>query len=169
MAGFEVSRVDRDGWVIVGGGVLVLIASLLPWYGLSTPFASVSVSGWGAGFTAWFSVLLCVAAGGYVLARATGVALPTVPLGPSLLVVGLVGLAVVLLLIRLITLPTGGAGGILAGSYQFSYGPRMGLFVALAGAIAQLVFGYLWFRRSGEALPGRSVQLRTPPDTPPPS
>lgn len=168
MAGFDASRVDRDGWVVVGGGALVLIASLLPWYGLSTPFASISVSGWGAGFTAWFSVVLCVAAAGYVLARASGIALPTLPVGPSLLVAGLAGLAVVLMLIRLVTLPTGSAGGIFSRAYQFSYGPRIGLFVALAGAVAQLLFGYLRFRRSGELLPGRTAPLRTPPDSPPP-
>lgn len=52
----------------VGGGVLLLVASFLPWYSVSLGgFGSFSVKGWDAGFLAWGGVVLGIA-GAIVLA-----------------------------------------------------------------------------------------------------
>ncbi len=135
---------------IVGGGAVLLISSFLPWYGASGGGFSASVSGWSAGFTAWFSILLGIAVAGAVAARVFGdVRLPAAGgAGPALILTGVATFAVLLILLRLLTLPSGG------GFTGFSYGPRIGLFLGLIGAAVEAVFGFLSFRTSGETLPG---------------
>ncbi len=160
MASFDAKRYTTNDWGVIGGGALVLISSFLPWYGASSKFFSASVSGWSAGFTAWFSILLCIAAAAFVLARVAGVNMPTMPMGPALLVLGLSGLALVLMVIRFLTLPKGG-GGILGSG--FSYGPRIGIFLALIGALVQVAAAVLSFRSSGERMPSRGASPSAPP------
>lgn len=52
----------------VGGAVLLLIASFLPWYSVG----EFSIKGWDSGFLAWGGVLLGVAAGAILLMKALG-------------------------------------------------------------------------------------------------
>lgn len=150
MARFDTKRFTPFDWGVVGGGALVFIAGLLPWYGFSVKgFSGGSVSGWSAGFTGWASILLCTAVAVYVALRVSGsVDMPELPVGPALLAAGISGLGVLLMVIRLFTLPSGGAFG-------FNYGPRFGIFLALIGAVAQVACAALLFRGSGEALPAR--------------
>lgn len=135
---------------IMGGGVAVLVASVLPWYGASGGGFSVSVSGWGAGFTAWFSILLCLVVAGAVAARVfAGTRLPAAgSVGPALLLAAAAGLASLLIIIRLLSLPSGGA-------FNFHYGARFGLFLGLLGALVEVAFCALAFRTSGEKLPSK--------------
>lgn len=150
MAGFDINSIKGNDRYIAGGGVVVLIASFLPWYGASFGGFSSSVSGWSAGAWAVLGILLCIAAAGYVVARSMGQLDDlTLPIGPALLVLGLAGLGALFFLIRWLTLPSGGSAG-------FNYGPRIGLFLGLAAALAQAAFAGMSFRSSGEKLPGQS-------------
>ncbi len=159
MAGFDINDVKGNDRIIILGGLVVFIASFFPWYGASASGAihfSASVKGWSAGGSAVLGILLCLAAAAFVLLRATGQLKDlSLPVGPALIVLALAGLAVLLFLIRWLSLPSGSGLG-------FSYGPRIGLFLGLAGAIVQAVFAALTFSSSGETLPGR------PEATPPP-
>src|SRR5262249_59815932 len=76
MAEFDPKKVSTLDWVVIGAGGLAFIDSFLPWYTASVSFSGISRSdsagAWSAGFAAWFSVLLLIAAGGLVLANAMG-------------------------------------------------------------------------------------------------
>jgi hypothetical protein len=174
MAEFDVKQLKGNDRFIVGGGVLVFLASFFPWYGGSFSGAgssfSSSVRGWSAGGLAVLGILLCVAAAAFVVLTIMGTLKDvTLPTGPALLVAGASGLGAVFFLLRWITLPSGGVSG-LAGSYH--YGPRIGLFLALGGAVVQAAFAVLSFRTSGETIPGLGQPGGTavpPPPPPPPS
>ena len=161
MAQFDAKQVPTNDWGVIGGGALVLIASVLPWYGVSASFFSTSVNGWNSGIRGWFSVLLCIAAAGIVLARNLGVRLPTMPVGQNLALAAATGLAALLILWLLIDLPSGRAGG----QFAFSYGARIGIWLALLGATVQTAFSVLSARRAGEALPRRGASPAAPPTT----
>ncbi len=56
-----------------GGGVLLLVASFLPWYSVSLgAFGSVSAKAWDAGFLAWGGVLLGIAGAVVLVLKAMG-------------------------------------------------------------------------------------------------
>lgn len=137
-------QVNNNDAVVIGAGILMLIDSFLPWYGVGFQgFGSVSIKGWSAGFLSWFSILLVLAAAGIAAAKvfAGQVVRAGSQVGPALLLLILSGLATVLLLLRLIT--------------QSSY-TKFGLFLGILLAAAQAVFSFLSFRTSGEAIPDLS-------------
>src|SRR5262249_22583268 len=76
MAELDPNKGSPLDWVVIGAGGLAFIDSFLPWYTASVSFSGISRSdsagAWSAGFAAWFSVLLLMAAGGLVLANAMG-------------------------------------------------------------------------------------------------
>lgn len=154
MADFDVKQIKGNDRIIVGAGVVVLVASLLPWYGVSSGGFSASVSGWGAGFLSILAILLSLAAAGYVAARSMGQLKElAMPIGPAVLTLALSGASVLLILIRWASLPS--YGGLV------NAGPRIGLFLALLATIVQVAFAVMSFRASGEPLPGQKG--KTPP------
>jgi hypothetical protein len=169
MAGFDAKRVTTLDWVVIGAGLLAFISSFLPWYAVSVSFNGISRSdstgAWGAGFAAWFSVLLLLVAGGLVLANVMD-AQVNLPVPMPLLTLGLAGLAFVLIVLRWLTFPdaTGGLGA-LGDGIKASSGAGFGLYLGLLCAIAIGVASFLTFRAAG----GNFSQLRqTPGSTPPP-
>jgi hypothetical protein len=138
--------VDR---CIVVGAAIVFVAGFLPWWGYSGPLRlyGASVSGWSSGFTAWFGILLLVAAGAFHAARRLDLKVPAIPLGPAVAVAGAAGLGLLLIVIRWLTLPRVHAG--LAGSV----GARFGIWVAIIAGAVELAAAVSVFRRSGEPLP----------------
>jgi hypothetical protein len=150
MAGFDPKKVTTLDWVVIGAGGLAFIDSFLPWFHFSAGIFSVSWSAWGAGFLAWFSVLLLVAAGALVFATAMGqkVNLP-VPLAVATMGAGT--LATLLILLRWVTVP---------GYTEVSFG----LFIGLICAVAVGVASFLTFRAAG----GDFRQLRQRPGSTPP-
>jgi hypothetical protein len=169
MAGFDVKQTDRNDLGVMGGGLLVLLSSFMPWYGASGGYISVSVSGWSAGFTAWCPILLSIALGVLVLLRVMKVyELPQLPVGLAVLSLGAAGLALLLVIIRWASLPSGGALG-------FNYGPRFGIFLGIIGIAAQAVFAFLAFKQSGEKIawepssaPAAEAPATETPQTPAP-
>ncbi|HEU5107350.1 MAG TPA: hypothetical protein VFT95_02110, partial [Micromonosporaceae bacterium] len=131
MASFDAKRVTPLEWAGVGAGLLAFIVSFFPWYSVSfdSPFGSLgntSVSAWDAGFLAWFSVLLLVAAGVLILLPHFGTQIPNL----TLIWLGLAGVATLFILLRWLTFDDFSA---LGGSAGAGFGLFLGL---LAGVIS---------------------------------
>jgi len=146
---FDAKKLSRLDWAIVGGAGVAFLAAFLPWWGYSGPLHiyGASVMGWSAGFTAWLGSILLSAAGVYLLLKRAEVSLPSLPVGPAVIVAGASALGLVLVILRWLTLPRVRGG--LAGSV----GPRFGIWLAMLAGIVELVGAVLEFRESGESLP----------------
>ncbi len=144
-------NVGTNDLVVMGAGVLMFIDSLLPWFGASFAGHSSSTSAWGAGFGAWFSVLLCMVVAGVVAARVFGGrAMPPVGNGSvswAFITTAISALAVLIILLRWVTYPSGPS---IPG---FSAGAKFGTYLGLIIAIVQTVFGYLSMVAAGERMP----------------
>jgi hypothetical protein len=143
----------RDRAVVIGAAV-VFVSGFLPWWGYSGPLNaySASVDGWSAGFTAWAGTLLLFLAGLFLLLHRSGVSLPSLPFGPSVIVAGGSAVGLLLVFVRWATLPRLHAG--LAGSI----GARYGIWVALVAGITEVVAAVIALRASGETLPWQQAQ-----------
>jgi hypothetical protein len=167
MPGFDLKQIKRNDQGILGAGILFLLLSFfVPFYGLSGPggFGGTSYN-----WTAWHSygflgVLLIIIAVGIVAARVFGNAsLPSLPVGPNLLVVVLSGLGTLLLLLRGLTYKTASLGG-------YSVGLKWGAYVIFILAIAVVVFAFMNFRSSGEKMAWDATAMNKAPaagSTPP--
>jgi hypothetical protein len=154
MVGSGSTKVTTLDWVVVSAGVLAYISSFLPWYSYRVSVslfsfehsATANVNAWNAGFGAWFSVLLLVAAGGVVLASTLGLRLPA---ARSLITLGLSALAFVTILLRWATFSDTGSGrgelgdidggSFLAASGGAGSGLYLGLIAAIVAAVASLL------------------------------
>lgn len=150
MAEFDLKKASTTDRGVIGGGAVVLIASLFPWYGTSGDLAGFaynrSISGWSSGLLAVLGILLCIAAAGLVAYRVFGPGnTPDLPLSENAFPLALSGLGLVSILLRLLTFDRAGGGG-------FSVGPKIGVFLALIGAAAQAYFAYRAFKASGEKM-----------------
>lgn len=144
----SLSTLDR---VIAGGAAVAFIAAFLPWYGVSVAGFSVTVSGWSAGFSAWAGALLLTAAGVLLVLRRAGASVPSLGgAGPSVVVAGIAALGLLLVIVRWLSLPSyhGSAAG-----FNYNYGARYGLFLALIAGIAMVAAAVMELRASGEQLP----------------
>lgn len=57
----DFSRLTMAHKIGLGGGIVLLVSSFLSWYSVGAFGVSFSVSGWSAGFWAWFGILLGLA------------------------------------------------------------------------------------------------------------
>ena len=150
-------------WVVIGAALLAYISSFLPWYSASITILGINrsadVDAWNAGFGAWFSVLLLVAAGGWVLVSAFGGRLAQ-PASRPLITLGLSALAVITIVLRWLTFPDAG-GGVdapkldrlgelgdfdLGSALGVSSGAGAGLYLGLISAVAAVVASLLSLR-----------------------
>jgi len=151
---FDAKRLSTLDRAIAGGAGVAFIAGFLPWWGYSGPLNtySASVNGWSAGFTAWAGTLLLTLAGVYLVLRRSEVSLPSLPVGPAVVVAGVAGLGLLLVILRWLTLPRVHGG--LAGSI----GAKYGIYIALLAGIVEVAAAVMEFRSSGEPLPWRQTQ-----------
>ena len=105
---------------IVGAGVIIFIASMLPFY----TFGPVSISAW-HGFFGWFGVLCAMVGSGILAAHLMAV---TLPIPARLSVLGAYGLGLLCLFIALFVTP---GGGLLDLGHGFGY--WLAFLVAIAG------------------------------------
>lgn len=167
MPGFDLKQINRNDQGILGAGILFLLLSFfIPFYGVS--YKGPGGLGGSASVTAWHSygflgVLLVLIAVGIVAFRVFGNgSLPTLPVGPNVLVAGLALLGTLLLLLRGFTYSTASGGG-------YSVGLKWGAYVIFILAIAVVVFAFLNFKASGEKIAWDQAAMGggTPAATPP--
>lgn len=144
----------RQGELIAGaGGLALFIFLFLPWYGVDAQIAgfsaSESASGWET-LSVIDIILFLVAtfAVAVAVARAADAIPDDAPVGTAVASLG--GLAVILILYRIIDLPTPDVPAVAQGSIDFSR--KIGVFLALIAAAAIAYGGY---RSMGEEGPGR--------------
>jgi len=124
----DFSKLSQNNMISAGGGVLALIASILPWYsfdfGFDLPGVDTSVSAWGAGFAAWFGCLCALAAGALIALKAMGIfELDLGGLKTEQVAMILGGLGLLLILLRFLT-----------ESSNTSFGLYLGLIASAAAA-----------------------------------
>jgi hypothetical protein len=162
IAGRDVATNDIG---VMTAGLVVFIASFLPWYYVEITFlgasSSSSFNGWRVNFGGWFPILLALAVAGVTAVRVFGdVRLPDVgPVAFSWLLAGVSALATIIILLRWVTFPDSEGSGVDAGA-------GFGLFIALLATIAQAVFGVLAALASGAPLPGIGARGPQPPRGP---
>jgi hypothetical protein len=149
MAAFDWKKLSTGDRVIAITALIALIALFLPWYSWSGGGYSFSVGAFSTGY-GWLGALLVVGAGVYLVMLRSGSNMPKTSYGPGVIVLGASVIGAVIVILRWATLPHGSYG--VAGS-GFSYGPGIGLILALIASIVQAVFAVRLFRSSGEALP----------------
>ncbi len=143
----KLSTLDRV--VAVAAGV-TLVSLFLPWYGISEFGASVSTSGFSTGY-GWLGAILVIAAGVYLVLLRSGQTVPRLPVGPAFAVLGASILGTALIVIRWAALPRGSVG--MGGTTILSYGPRIGMMLALLAGVVQVIGALQLFRGSGEKVP----------------
>lgn len=147
MAQFDMSKLSTADRIVAGAGVVALIALFLPWYGWSGDGVSYSVSGFSSGY-GWLGALLVVAAGAYLVMQRSGSNMPKTSVGPAVTVLGASIIGALLVIIRWVSLPSGHDT---LGS--FSYGPGIGIYLALLAGVVQAFFAYRLYKGSGEKSP----------------
>jgi hypothetical protein len=151
----DTSRLTTGDMVAGAGGVVLLISLFLPWYGVSIDIANVSVS---ESATGWESLdfidillfLISIAAIGVVAARAAGQLPADVP--GAVVLLGLGGLAVLLVLYRIIDIPVGDVPD------EVDLSRKLGVFIALIGAAAIAYGGW----RTNTETPEAGAPARPP-------
>jgi hypothetical protein len=129
----DTSRLTTGDMVAGVGGIVLLISLFLPWYGVSIDVANVSVSESGSGWEALDVIdvilfLVSVAAIGVVAARAADQLPAEVP--GAVVLLGLGGLAMLLVLFRIIDIPVDDVPD------QVDVSRKIGVFIALIGSAA---------------------------------
>jgi hypothetical protein len=151
----DTSRLTTGDMIAGVGGIVLLISLFLPWYGVSIDVANVSVSDSGTGWETLDFIdivlfLVSVAAIGVVAARAAG-QLP-VEVSGAVVLLGLGGLAVLLVLYRIIDIPADDVPA------EVDLSRKIGIFIALAGSAA---IAYGGWRTNTEA-PETGAPARPP-------
>ncbi|MEA2453662.1 MAG: hypothetical protein QOG04_2372 [Actinomycetota bacterium] len=68
----DLSRLSTAHKIGIGGALVLLIDSFLPWYSVSFLTQSISINGWDAEFLAWGGIVAGVAAGVVLALKAMG-------------------------------------------------------------------------------------------------
>jgi hypothetical protein len=151
----DTSRLTTGDMIAGVGAVVLLISLFLPWYGVSLDIGNVSVSesasGWESlDFIDILLFLISIAAIGVVAARAAGQLPAEVP--GAVVLLGLGGLAVLLVLYRIIDIPADDVPD------EVDLSRKIGVFIALIGAAAVAYGGW----RTNTETPEAGAPARPP-------
>lgn len=145
----DLSKLSTADKVILATGILLIIATFLEWFSFDAgAFGSVSESGLDYFFTGVVPMLIAIVLIGYVVVTKIleGVNLPDLPW--PLVVLGLGGLAALLVILRLIIGGDDDGTDALDRSY--------GLFIATVAALGLAGGAFLKFQEEGGEMPNRS-------------
>ena len=159
----DTSKLSVGDQIAAVSGIVLLIALFLPWYGVDVSVggfsASESANAWEAlDFVDILLFLIALVAIGVPVAKATGNMPDDVP-GP-MVVLAAGGLAVLLVLFRLIDMPTPDLEGT-----GIDFSRKFGIFLALIAAGGVTYGGW----RSNEEAPVSSAPAAPPPPPPAPT
>src|SRR5215210_967337 len=152
----DTSRLTTGDMIAGVGGIVLLIALFLPWYGVSVDVAGFSASesgnGWEAlGFIDILLFLIALATIAVVAARAAARLPAEVP--GAVVLLGLGSLAVLLVLFRIVDIPVDDVPD------GVDVSRRLGVFIALIGAGAVAYGGW----RTNAETPGVPAAPARPP------
>lgn len=142
--------------VVVGAIAFAAILFFLPWYGASTssPIGTLRIGGDTSGWqtftnSRWLWLLTIIVALGSVAVEARERRRES-SLEPGAIVTGLGGLSSLFILYRIIDHPGGGATAVVGLSHlSYSYGIKIGIWLALLAALGITAGGYLQMRAEG--------------------
>jgi hypothetical protein len=130
----DLSKLTQSDKVVAGSGILLFIASFLPWFKIDIFGGSHTLSGWDNFLLGGLPALLGLAAAAVILATKMGTAeAPTLPVSWGQAFLGAGGLSALLVVVRLLT-------------GEDFYDRSWGLFVATIAALAFAGGGYLKFQ-----------------------
>lgn len=148
----DLSKLSTGDKVLAGSGIALFVFSFLPWFG---------VAGYGGGGNAWdvgfFTGILPTLLGlllvAYVVVTKVldGVELPELPVPYGLVVLGVAGLAALLVVIRLII---GYKVGTILG-VDIKLDRKYGLILSTIAALGLVGGGFLKFQEDGGELPSK--------------
>ena len=130
----DVSQLSTAVKVAGGAGLLLVISLFLPWYGVDTGFGSVNGSGWEVFSYTDLIAFLAGAAGITIAVLAMQNRLAALPVPAGQLLLGLGGLALLLVLYRTVNPP---------GPDEADLGRKLGLFIGLIAAAGVAYAGKL--------------------------
>jgi hypothetical protein len=157
----------KTGDIIAGAsGIVLLISLFLPWYGVDVNVGGFSGSGDASGWEALSFIdillfLIALMAIFYAVGAAAGTLPADVPTGTALMAAG--GLALLLVLFRIIDLPTPDVPDIVDEGVDFSR--KLGVFLALIASGGILYGGW----RSSSESPASGPAVPPEPTPPPPA
>ena len=134
----EIGKLSRNDLIVLAGFVLAIIGLSLHWYTVGGGLVGVGsigvTSGWDYGLGVFVFIFTLLAAA-IVLLKALPSVKFTLPIPEALVVMGLGGLSVLFVLIRIIAKPSG--GGIVHVGWGF------GIFLTLIAAVIVALGGFL--------------------------
>ncbi len=152
----DLSKLSTGDKVLAGSGLALFIFSFLPWFGVSG--YSGSGNGWDVGFfTGTLPALIGLVLLAYVIVTKVleGVTLPDgVPY--PLVILGLAGLAALLVVIRLLI-----GYKVDAGFTSFKLDRKFGLYLATLAALGLAAGGFLKFQEDGGEFPTKKTGTGT--------
>lgn len=158
----DLTKLSTGDKVVAGSGLALLVFSFLPWFKWEAFGYSASQNGWDYFFTGIIPVLLGLALVGYVVATKLldGMTLPDLPVPYPLVVLGMGGLAALLVLLRMLI------GADDNGTDVLDRG--IGIFLSTLAALGLGAGAFLKFQEDGGELPkgGSSGQSGSQPPTP---
>ncbi len=145
----DLSKLSLGDKVLAGSGLALFVFSFLPWFGVDG--YSGGGNAWDVGFfTGVLPTLIGLLLVGYVVVTKVveGVTLPELPVPEGLLVLGLAGLAALLVILRL-------AVGYSVGTsiYSVDLDRKYGIFLATLAALGLAGGAFLKFQEGGGQLP----------------
>ena len=149
----DLSKLSNNDKIIAGSGLLLFIASFLPWFGLDG--FSATDNGWDTGFLwAGLPALLGLAAAITTVMRANGGQLPDLPIPWPLATLAAAGLSALLVVLKLaIGREVCGFGECLDLTREW------GLWVAAIAALGLLAGSFLKFQEDKSTSPGSGPSL----------
>jgi hypothetical protein len=161
---FDSKQFGTLDWVITAGAAVAFITLFLPWQGVTAGPIDVSADAWSSGFSAWAGALLLTVAGVLLVLRRSGASLSST-VGPALLVAAVGAVGLLLVVIRWVSLPNYHGAGL---GFNYSYGARYGLYLALIAGIAIVTAAVMELRASGEQVPWAQAEQQPEPTEPEP-
>jgi hypothetical protein len=156
----DLSKLSLSDKIIAGSGLVLLIASFLPWFTFSAFGVSASQSGWDYFFTGIVPVLIGLVMVGWIVGtKLAEVDLPELPIPEGLMLLAMGGAAALLVVLRLLIGAGDDPGDVLDRSF--------GLFLAVLAAIGLAAGAFLKFQEDGGELPGAGGSGGSSSGTPP--
>ena len=147
MARFDRRQVAPLEWIGVLAGALAIVVSFFSWRHVAGPSVvdlartlglKTWYTAWGSGVSGWLPVVLLAGAGALVLAKGFGIKLPGVPFVWA----GLAVAALVIIIVRWVTLPTPDAEILAARNIKpedIDVGASIGLYLGLVTAVISIL------------------------------